>query len=757
MSSRAEGLDRAPARVRRPDALATVLLAAVVVASAFVAGGGGTLADTTAVALGLTALGGVAAAAAVVLAPPRRPLHGGAALLCFALLTACTAASIAWSIAPADSWNAANLTVGYLATFAGAIALVRIAPARWTALLSAVALAAVVVSAWSLVVKVFPTIAPFEIYARLRAPFDYWNAVGLMAALGLPACLWLGARRDGHAAQRALALPALWLLLVTLMLSVGRGPLIAALVGCALWLAVVPLRLRAAALLLVAGAGAAVVTAWAFSNEALTTDGTPLDVRRDAGGDLGLLLLTLLVVMTLAGLWLSFALSRATLSRTQRTAVGAVLIGLVALAPLAAVGRLAVSDRGLTGSIADGWRKLTDPDAQQPGNDPSRLGSVGSVRAGYWDDALAIWRMDPPRTRWLGVGAEGYGTARRGLQEDRLRVAHAHGYVAQTLADLGLVGLAVSAALLVAWLVAAGRATALTPRRRWGRWLVAVARRRDWRQPLERRPAAPWTAERVGLVTLAAIAVTFGVHSAIDWTWFVPGTAVTGLLCAGWVAGRGPLTAPAGGAVAPARAAALWRTAPARLAVAAALLATAAAAAWVVWQPQRAAALEEEAHRALDAGRVTKARADARRAAEINPLSVSPLLTLAEVEEAAGEPERAIAAAMRAVRRAPASFQAWLRLAELQLAQGRTADALASASAAVFLNPWSPMTQGTLARAQQQAGAAPPAEGAPAPGAPDAADDGAAAGAPARPAAARRPRAGAVRRRRGAAAPPARS
>ena len=32
---------------------------------------------------------------------------------------------------------------------------------------------------------------------------------------------------------------------------------------------------------------------------------------------------------------------------------------------------------------------------------------------------------------------------------------HAHGYVVQTLADLGIVGLAVSLALLAAWLAAA--------------------------------------------------------------------------------------------------------------------------------------------------------------------------------------------------------------------------------------------------------------------------------------------------------------
>ena len=32
--------------------------------------------------------------------------------------------------------------------------------------------------------------------------------------------------------------------------------------------------------------------------------------------------------------------------------------------------------------------------------------------------------------------------------------------------------------------------------------------------------------------------IVFGVHSAIDWTWYVPGNAVPALLCAGFVASR---------------------------------------------------------------------------------------------------------------------------------------------------------------------------------------------------------------------------
>src|SRR6185437_678250 len=56
------------------------------------------------------------------------------------------------------------------------------------------------------------------------------------------------------------------------------------------------------------------------------------------------------------------------------------------------------------------------------------------------------------------------------------------------------------------------------------------------------RPA-PYTAERVGMLSMLCLVVVFGIHSLADWTWYVPGNACVALLCAGWLAGRGPLSA----------------------------------------------------------------------------------------------------------------------------------------------------------------------------------------------------------------------
>jgi len=685
------------------NALAALALAGLLVAIAFVSRGGSVLSRTTMVEVALMLLGAAAAAVAIVAHPPQRRVWGGVTLLLFAALAAWTALSIAWSVEPSDSWQAANLTLAYLAAFAGGLALVHLAPARWSAVLGAVVLAAVVLCGFSLLAKVFPSLDSLDPYARLRAPFDYWNAVGLMAALGIPGCLWLGARRDGHAALSALAVPALGLLLVALLLSEGRGPLLAAAVAVALWFAAVPLRMRGLAVLATAGAGAAVVCAWAFGNAGLTKDGAPLDVRVDAGHTLGLLLLAMAVVLALAGLGLEFAMSRSTLSPQSRRALGTALLVALALVPVAGIGALAASQRGLTGSISHGWRQLTDPNAQQPPNDPSRLASVGGVRARYWDDGFKIWRKAP----WIGVGADGYATARRPIQPDRLRVRHAHGYVPQTLADLGLVGMGISVALLVAWLGAAARATGVRPRRRWGAWLAELARTRDWGLRPAPRPRAPVTPERIGLMTLTATAIAFGVHSAVDWTWFVPGVAVPGLLCAAWVAGRGPFEQQPPRAALP-HGATAWSAARWRLALAALAAAAGLAGAWVALQPQRAVSADDAALTELSAGRPQQAVADAQDAARRDPLSIDPLSTLAAAQAAAGQTAAARATLERAVRLQPANSESWLRLGQFELAHGDARRALRVLGAAIYLDPRGPEAQTAYAQAQQQTATARP-------------------------------------------------
>ncbi len=660
----------------------TLGVGALLTLVAFAANGGLRLGETTTVEMGLLLGAGVGGAGAVLATPDRGRWWGGLAIGTFALFAGWTLCSITWAAQPSDAWVEANRTITYLAVFAFAVALVRVAPRHWDGVLAGIVLAAVIVSGYALVTKVFPGhLSGDELYARLRAPFSYWNATGLFAALGVPACLWLGARRHGYGPASALAYPALGVLLVAQLLAYSRGTLLALAIGLIFWFACVPLRLRGAAVLLCSAAGSLPVALWAFAREGLTTDRLPTDLRGPAGHQLGILLVAMVVVLLCVGLAVAFQQERARLRRTTRRRIGAVLLVALALAPVVFAGYLFTTERGFSGSISHAWTTLTDPNATTPPNDPSRLTAIGSVRSRYWEEALKTFRDHPLR----GVGAEGYATVRAFYRNDTLEVRHAHGFVVQTLADLGAIGMALALLALAAWAWAAARTTGL--------------RRRDRGQP--------FTAERVGLLTMTAIVVVFGVHSFIDWTWFVPGCAVVALLCAGWVAGRGPLAAADGLATtAPLRGPRAWLREPGPAVGATLAIVLALGAAWAVWQPLRSLNASNDALAKLEAGDLEGAMHDARTARRANPLSLEPLSVLAVAQARSGDTEGALATLRREVDLQPANPEPWMRLADFQFNKLHDAKAaLDSLEAALRLDPRNPQTQGAylvVARAAKQ-------------------------------------------------------
>jgi O-antigen ligase len=667
-------------------ALLTVALAAALVATVFEARGGLQLGANTRFEIGAELLAGVAGGAALLAGGRGRRAWGAWPLALFALLGALTALSIMWAVDPAGAWNEANRTLSHVAVFALGIALVRLAPDRWGSLLGAVVLASLVVSGYALLTKVFPgALAADEIYARLRDPFGYWNAVGLMAALGAPCCLWLGTRRTGHGAVNALAFPALGLLLVTIMLAYSRGSLLALAAGLTVWFVLVPLRLRGVAVLSVSALGAFAVALWTFGQSGLSEDRIDLAQRAAAGHTFGLLLVAVLAGLLVAGLAVGFAAANRAPSQPTRRQVGALVLVLLALVPVAGVSALALSQRGLGGSISKGWKDLTDPNASTPANSADRLTAVGSVRARYWYEALKIFRDH----KLEGVGADGYAIARRRYRIDTLDVRHAHGYVVQTAADLGLLGLGVSLALLAAFLAAATRTVGL-----WGP-------ARGSRQ----------TPERVALATMLAAVVVFGVHSLVDWTWYAPGTVAVALLCGGWLVGRGP----ASERLLPAPRAALRRRLTldrVRAGAAAAVLLLALVGAWQTWQPQRSVAAAFSALDALEARDAGRATALVQTARDRNPLSVEPLSDLAAIRTAARDLPGARRALVEAVRMQPANPDTWLRLAEFELYTAhRREAALKAVGPALYLDPRSPVGRQVFLDASR---AHPTAAGAPA-------------------------------------------
>lgn len=649
------------------EPLLTIALGAAFAALALGAQGGLQLRPVTTAQVVLNLLAGALCATALVIGGSGRRAWGATTLALLAAFTLLTGLSIIWAIEPSVAWVETNRTVTALLVFAAGIALVRLLPARWRALLGGVLVAALLVSGYALLTKIFPGwLAEQETYGRLREPFEYWNAVGLMAALGLPPAIWLGARRDGHAGLAALAYPATGVLVLTMLLAYSRGSLLAAGFGLAAWFALAPLRLRSATVLIPSVALGALAAWWAFGQEGLSDDRMPLAIRSNAGTELGVLLGVLVVALLAIGFLASWIRDRRRRSERTRRAWGIALLVGLALVPVAAAGALATTERGLGGSVSKAWNDLTDPDASTPANDPSRLTAIGSVRARYWRDAIEIFQA---RTA-VGVGAGGYATARLRFREDDLDVLHAHGHLVQTAADLGVVGLLLTLALLGAWLAAAARTA--------GPWDRAGRRAEG--------------AERVGMLALACVVVVFGVHSLVDWTWFVPGTVVPALVCAGWVAGRGPWTEP------------LLRAArsPLRIGAAVGVVLLAVLATWATTQPQRSVDRTDEALAALAAGRVPEARALAIEAGDIDPLAVDPLFALSEIESAAGQPVAAKAALEQAVKLQPGSPETWIRLARFELLAGNAAAAQTAVRPALYLDPRSAPAQAVFIEASRK-------------------------------------------------------
>jgi hypothetical protein len=733
--------------------LLTLTSAAIFCFITFFAGGGlPPVQQATTMEIILTLGCGAIVAAAVILTPRGRCVYGlwpVGLLLAFASLSAL---SVVWSVQPDASWQNAGLMFAYSAVFGTAVALARAAPARWPAVIGGVTLAAVVVCGYALLTKVFPSwLDAHDIYARLQAPYGYWNATGLTAAMGVIGCLWLGARRAGHALLSALAYPATGLLLVALMLAYSRGGLVALALGLALWFAVVPLRLRGAAVLLTGALAAGLVVAWDFSRHALSSESVALHARVIAGRQLGVLLIAMLVLLAIVGVAIGFCTSRRPLSRVTRNNAGVVLLSILVLAAIAFVGALAVSHRGLTGSISHGFHSLTNTHAAVPANTPGRLTAIGSVRARYWNEALKVFKAHPA----LGAGARSYGTARLRYRTEDLEANDAHGFVVQTLSDLGLVGLTIALALLLTWMAAAGRCTHPF-NRRWRSWrelrgtgwqgfgwraiadpaVASVHAQPVDEQALDRRPADTrsvdarrnYSPERIGMLSMLCLVVVFGVHSTIDWTWFVPGDACVALLCAGWLAGRGPLLMKMGGEPAAddlsaadeiSSAAALaapagsegarlpseaqpphdsggepWRSrlpslheiGPLRLGIATAAVIAALLAAWAQWQPQRSADASQEAL-ALSATDPSAALAAAQNAVDYDPVSAEALFTLSTIQQHAGESALARATLVRAVHLQPSNPQTWKALGEYDLLGGNPKAALNELRATVYLNP----------------------------------------------------------------------
>jgi hypothetical protein len=359
-------------------------------------------------------------------------------------------------------------------------------------------------------------------------------------------------------------------------------------------------------------------------------------------------------------------------SARMRRRIGVAAVAVACLVPLVAFTSVAFSER----SIGDRIDELTSETQVSPQEGGGRVFAASSSRGKYWREAFRVFDDRPLE----GVGAGAFEKARLRHRTDASVTQHAHGWIPQTMADLGLIGLVVTTLLFLAWMVAALSATGLVPRR--------LLRGEGDATPPPRRD---WDTDRIAVVTLALVPLVFGIQSLLDWTWFIQEPMVMALIPAGFLAGRGPLGEGADLAVAaPAEARIQWRTDARRIVTAVAALITALLLAWAIWQPEASDRATNEALALLDEKKFDQALVKTEDAEDLNPLTPDPLLVRASIETAANRESDAQQSLERAVILFPGDPQTWYRLAAFQLGTlDAPEQALDTIRGALYLDPHS--------------------------------------------------------------------
>lgn len=572
----------------------------------------------------------------LMLRAPRRAWVGIALLAAFA---AWAGVSLLWSVAPDRSLGEVNRTLSYALFAVMAVGVGSSLPGAAQRLAVGWLAVALAVALYALGGKIAPGVnipGLFDLnhtsdFSRLREPVGYWNALGLVCALGAPIAVRLAVDPQHRRLVRLAGLAALWVLLVTLALTYSRGGLLALGVAVVIttWLA--GGRLRGLLVLAVAGLATLPAVGLAFLDPALAAEGTELGPRIVAGGRLAAVMAVCLAALLAAG-WVLMVLEprarwspRASALVWRAAAVGAVAVALVGLVGVAA------SDRGLGGSAQALADAFTGDDAAEV-SAPGRLATVNSAnRWGWWQEAVGAF-SDRPLGGW---GASSFPVVHRLYRDAPVDVAQPHSVPLQFLAETGIVGAALALGGLGLLLA------------------TALARVRSLPRGRERDMSA----------ALLAGGCAWLVHGLVDWDWDIPAVTLPVLAFLGVLCARRP-EERAGAPGAPpgpgGRAAAL--------AVVAGLLcfvlASAIAPAWSQSLTQDALVASGEAATPEERA---DAAADAELAARIDPLAIEPLLAGATVAASRERLVDAKAMLIEAVERQPYSVRAWQALARLSV------------------------------------------------------------------------------------------
>ncbi|MDQ6749763.1 MAG: O-antigen ligase family protein [Actinomycetota bacterium] len=579
--------------------------------------------------------------------------------------------SLAWSVAPDRTLLEANRAFTYVLTAGLGLA----AASWWRHAASRLAIGylaiAGVIALYALGGKIAPglhldgliDLDNASFLPRLRAPLDYWNALGLALLLAMPIAAAVAMDRTRTTAARLTALGCAQVLILALGLTYSRGGVIAVVVGLVVFAALSRRGLMMTVVIAMAAAAAVPPLLFAFTTHSMTALNQPLGDREGDGLVLGAILVASLVGLLLAGRPVLRAEDRLKLSpaASRRLALAG-----AAAAMLAVFGggvALAASERGFSGSISHEWASFRKV-RRDPVLDPRHLIATNSGnRWTWWSEAAGAW-SDRPLQGW---GAGSFPVVHREYRTNELEVLQPHSVPMQLLSETGLTGA----------ILALGGMAALV--------LLGVRHARGAPSDASHRVE---DGERLLLAALASAVCAWLFHGLYDWDLDIPGVTIPAMAFMGVLAGRmRPSPAPQEARDTPVRVSAL-----AGLTVA--MSAVALLSIFPAWAESKAngALTRVGGARPSAADRRQAARA-AELASRLDPLATKPLLALASIQQGQGDLQGSKAALRRAARRQPEDSTVWFELATLGVAQRDVPAVRTALRRALALNP-----QGTTVR-----------------------------------------------------------
>jgi O-antigen ligase len=581
----------------------------------------------------------------VRIAQARHPFEGLApvtlaAIAALALYAALTLASALWSHSTGRAlieFDRAWLYLVVLVLFGS----VRASAANLRWLVRGLLLGASIVCLAGLITRVLPDVwhtAPDVSNERLSYPVTYWNALGLLATLGIVLAFHLTCSLAERRLVRVLAAAVVPLLAVTLFFTFSRGSMLAGAIGLAVYACVArPRALLSGALSVAPGTAATIAVAYGAN---LLDPTTPAAVSQ--GHRVALAAGICALVCAGLRLWLALALDARALRGVGRRwispsrARGAFAAGAV----VAVAGALVL---GAPSAIARDWSRFMSGASPHGSHGDLRLRLTDPSNNGRTD----LWRVALHGYASSPLHGHGAGTYQKVWDRERpffVYTVNAHSLYLQAMAELGLPGL-----LLLLALVAAAVA---------GLAMRARGRRRSL------------------YGALLAVAVVWALHAGVDWDWEMPvvtlgffaavglGLSARERVAGGWVPGHG-----------------------ARLILGLLCLATVALPVSIVGSQRRLG----EAEHALYASNCGAASSAAL--ASIGWLDVRPepyeIVGFCDLER--GRPRLGLEAMRRASALDPGSWETYYALAIAQASAGM--DPRQSAQRALQMNPLEPLTR----------------------------------------------------------------